>query len=333
MIQLVDKFSRIHDYLRISLTDKCNLKCIYCNPNDEAPKLFHSQILTYDELTRLIRIFVQRLGTKKIRLTGGEPLTRKDVMIFFESLAKLKEENPFQLCITTNGTLLEDKIVRLKNLGLDNLNISLDSLQRERFLQITGKDCLASTLRSIELAESLGFSPLKINTVVMKGINDDEILDFIGFAKDRKINIRFIEFMPFSDNRWSENNFISYDSIKKIILEKYELEEIHHRVQRVAKDFRLVNHKATVSFISSISNHFCGSCNRLRITSSGKLKLCLFTPEQDELDLRKHLRSDSATDDDIVRFINASLDRKEFQHPEVDELLKLEKNNMLAIGG
>lgn len=333
MIQLVDKFERVHDYLRISLTDKCNLKCLYCNPSGEAEKLFQSQILSYDELLRLIKIFVQRLGAKKIRLTGGEPLARRDVMTFFETLAHFKKENPFQLCITTNGTLLEDKIERLKYFGLDKLNISLDSLQRERFLQITGKECLGSVLRSVELAESLGFTPLKINTVVMKGINDDEILDFIGFAKDRKINIRFIEFMPFSDNRWSEDSFISYDEIKNIISGKYQLEEIHHEVQRVAKDYSIINHKATVSFISSISNHFCGSCNRLRITSSGKLKLCLFAPVNEELDLRLLLRTPSVSDDDIVRFINDSLDRKNYQHPEVDELLKLEKNNMLAIGG
>lgn len=333
MIQLVDRFERVHDYLRISLTDKCNLKCLYCNPSGEAEKLFQSQILSYDELLRLIKIFVKRLGAKKIRLTGGEPLARRDVMTFFETLAQFKKVNPFQLCVTTNGTLLEDKIERLKYFGLDKLNISLDSLQRGRFQQITGKDCLSSVLRSIDLAESLGFSPLKINTVVLKGINDDEILDFIGFAKDRKINIRFIEFMPFSNNRWSENSFISYDEVKNIISEKYQLAEIHHPVQRVAKDFSIVNHKATVSFISSISNHFCGSCNRLRITSSGKMKLCLFTPVLDELDLRLLLRTPTISDDEIVRFINDSLDRKKFQHPDVDELLKLEKNNMLAIGG
>lgn len=333
MIQLVDRFERIHDYLRISLTDKCNLKCLYCYPDGELEKLFHNQILTYDELTRLIKIFVSRLGTKKIRLTGGEPLARKDILTFFESLHQFKKENQFQLCITTNGTLLEDKIEQLKFYGLDKINISLDSLQRDRFIKITGKDCLNSVLRSIDLAESLGFSPVKINTVVMKGINDDEVLDFIGFAKDRNLNIRFIEFMPFSDNRWSENSFISYNEIKDRIAAKYELKEIHHNVQRVAKDFKIVNHKATVSFISSISNHFCGSCNRLRITSSGKLKLCLFTPVNEELDLRKLLRDDSVTDDEVVRFINKSLDRKNFQHPEVNELLKLEKNNMLAIGG
>lgn len=333
MIQLVDKFERVHDYLRISLTDKCNLKCLYCNPDGDIQKLLHSQILTYDELTRLIKIFVSRLGTKKIRLTGGEPLARKDILSFFESLYEFKKKNPFQLCVTTNGTLLEDKIEMLKYWGLDKINISLDSLQRNRFEKITGADCLETVLRSIDLAEELNFTPVKINVVVMRGINDDEILDFVEFVKDRDMNIRFIEFMPFSDNRWNESSFISYDEIKNIISEKYDLVQIQHEVQRVAKDFKIKNHKATVSFISSISNHFCGSCNRLRITSSGKLKLCLFTPINEELDLRKLLRSDDFSDDEIVRFINNSLDKKNFQHPDVGELLKLEKNNMLAIGG
>lgn len=333
MIQLVDKFERVHDYLRISLTDKCNLRCLYCNPDGDLEKLLHSQILSYDELTRLIRIFVSRLGTKKIRLTGGEPLARKDIVKFFETLSQFKKENPFQLCVTTNGTLLEDKIEQLKHHGLDKINISLDSLQRERFEKITGQDSLETVLRSVDLAESLGFTPVKTNVVVMRGINDDEVLDFIEFAKDRMINIRFIEFMPFSENKWSENSFISYQELKNIISERYELKELHHEIQRVAKDFKIQNHKATVSFISSISNHFCGSCNRLRITSSGKLKLCLFTPINEELDLRKLLRSPGVSDDEIVRFINNSLDRKNFQHPDVGELLKLEKNNMLAIGG
>lgn len=330
---LIDKFGRVHDYLRISLTDKCNLNCIYCSPVGMTEKLSRNEIFSYDELIRLIRIFVLKLGIKKIRLTGGEPLARKNILTFFEALSQLKIEHPFELCMTTNGTLLENNIETLNQLGLDKLNISLDSLQPEKFVKITGKDNIHSILRAIDKAESIGYSPIKINNVVMRGINDDEVLDFVDYAKDRNMNVRFIEFMPFSNNGWSENAFINYKEIKRLIETKYEIQEVNISKEKVAKDFCVVGHKGTVSFITSISDHFCHSCNRLRITASGNLKLCLFTPTNEEINLKYLLRNPLLNDSDIAEVILESMLDKKYKHDDVSELIQLERNNMLSIGG
>lgn len=332
-MQTKDKFGRTHDYLRISLTDKCNLNCSYCNPVISERELNKEEILSYEELRRLIKIFVVNLSYKKIRLTGGEPLVRKNILTFFESLHKIKSEFPFELCLTTNGTLLEDKIEKLKEFGLDKINISLDSLRPERFYSITGKDNFHSVLRSIDKAESLGFSPVKINTVVMRGVNDDEVIDFVEFAKDRNLNVRFIEFMPFSNNSWNENIFISNGELIKTIETKYKLKKLDKSGEKVAKDFRIFGHKGKVSFISSISDHFCQSCNRLRVTAKGNLKLCLFSQIDSELYLISLLRNSLFSDDAIASRIAVHLHNKKLTHPDIDELISLQNNNMLSIGG
>ncbi len=334
MQTLKDSFSRAHDYLRISLTDKCNLNCIYCNPADSKFKKLHrNEILTYDELLRLINIFTGKLGVTKIRFTGGEPLVRKDVINFFESVNLLKQQYGFEIGLTTNGTLLEDKLYDLKKFGLDKLNISLDSLKPERFKYITGKDNLDSVISSIKKASALGFEPLKINVVVMRFVNDDEIIDFVNLVKDTKMNVRFIEFMPFGNNQWNQNGFISYDEIKNIIEKEYSLTEITSHKNLVAKDYNIQGHTGKVSFISSISNHFCETCNRLRIDAQGKMKLCLFSAGENELSFKELLNDKNYSDDDICGFIENSLQLKKKIHPGIDELLKLEENNMLSIGG
>lgn len=332
-MQTKDKFGRTHNYLRISLTDKCNLNCSYCNPTLSEKALSKDEILNYDELLRLIKIFVVNLSYKKIRLTGGEPLVRKNILTFFESLHKIKNEYPFELCLTTNGNLLEDKIEKLKEFGLDKINISLDSLRTERFYSITGKDNFHSVLRSIDKAESLGFSPVKINTVVMRGVNDDEVIDFVEFAKYRNLNVRFIEFMPFSNNSWNENTFIGNVEILDRIKSKFKLEELDKSGEKVAKDFRIIGHKGRVSFISSISDHFCKTCNRLRVTAKGNLKLCLFSQMDSELSLISLIRNSLFTDEAIASRIAVHLHNKKFSHPDIDELITLQNNNMLSIGG
>ena len=334
MQELTDSFNRIHDYLRISLTDKCNLNCIYCNPADFGfTKLRRNEILSFDELIRLINIFAGKLGIKKIRFTGGEPLVRKNIIEFFKMIYPLKNKFGFTTGLTTNGTLLEDKLETLKDFGLDKLNISLDSLKPDRFKFITGKDNLNSVLRSITKALELGFYPLKINVVIMKNVNDDEIIDFVDLIKNTNLNVRFIEFMPFENNGWSQNSFISYKEIKKIIEDKYHLKEITNIKNLVAKDFSLVGYPGKVSFISSISNHFCDSCNRLRITSSGKMKLCLFSNGENELNFKEILNNKIYSDDDICKMIKSSLQFKHKVHPDIEELINLEENNMLNIGG
>ena len=333
-MNLIDNFGRTHDYVRISLIDKCNLNCIYCNPDNSRTRFdFNKAILSYEELFRLIKILVRDLHMKKIRFTGGEPLVRKNILTFFATLHKIKSEFPFELCLTTNGTLLEDKIEKLKELGLDKINISLDSLQPERFFSITGKDNFHSVLRSIDKAESLGFSPVKINTVVMKGINDDEVIDFVEFAKDRNLNVRFIEFMPFSNNSWDQNIFISNGELIKTIETKYRLEELDLCREKVAKDFRIIGRKGKVSFISSISDHFCKSCNRLRVTANGNLKLCLFSRLDSELSLISLLRNPLFSDEAIASRIVIHLQNKKYMHPDINELISLQNNNMMSIGG
>ncbi len=331
---LTDGYNRVHDYLRISLTDKCNLNCLYCNPADyKVHKLKKNEILTFDELIRLINLFTGRLGFKKIRFTGGEPLARKGIPEFFKSLRALKLKHGFETGLTTNGTLLEDKLPQLKNSGFDKLNISLDSLKRERFKYITGKDKLDDVIKSIRKAVELGFSPLKINVVVLKNVNDDEILDFVEFIKDTEINVRFIEFMPFGNNRWNREFFISSGEIKDIVETKYQLKEISERMNRVAKDYTIAGHPGKVSFISAISDHFCGTCNRLRIDAQGKMKLCLFSSGENELNFKELLNDPYLSDEDICNKISYSIYGKEKSHPGVDELMKLQENNMLSVGG
>ena len=334
MKKLIDRFGRVHTYLRISITDKCNLNCIYCNPADSALRGELSRsILSYEELIRLIKIFVADLGITKIRLTGGEPLVRKNVENLFRMLKEIKDKHPFELGLTTNGILLEDKIDFLKKFGLDKINISLDTLRKERFIAITGADNIDAVFNGINKAEKLGYNPVKINAVIMKGINDDEIPGFIEFVKERNLNIRFIEYMPFTSNGWNERVFISYQEIKSIVEENYSLVEIKNGKHNVAKNFRIKGYTGTVSFVSSISDHFCDGCNRLRLTASGNLKLCLFSSLSSEIKLKDYLRDDKITDEEIAKVISSALQQKELKHPELDELLTMDKNNMLRIGG
>jgi len=333
-LKLIDTHNRIHNYLRISLTDKCNLNCTYCNPSGNGfYGIQNSDLLSNEELLRLIKIFVVDFEFTKIRLTGGEPLARKNILDLFESLGKLKSTNSFELGITTNGTFLFDKLESLKTNGLEKLNISLDTLDRLKYKSITGADKLDEVFASIHKAITLSLFPIKINTVIMKGVNDDEIIELVAFAIEKNLNIRFIEFMPFSSNGWNDDNYISYEEIKKIVEQKYSLIPISSHLSEVAKSYAIKGNGGTVSFISSISNHFCGDCNRLRITADGKLKLCLFSQKENEISLKTLLRSAKYSDADIANVISDSILNKKLKHPEIDELLKLESNNMLQIGG
>lgn len=329
---LKDIYNRNHNYIRISLIDKCNLNCIYCNPNNQ---LFNTQknnsILSYEELIRLITILVRDCEVKKIRFTGGEPLIRKDIIKFFQMLSDVKKVFPFDIGITTNGTLLEDKISSVRLFGVNRLNISLDSLNRNKFIAFTGKDLLDTTLRAINKALQYDFDRVKINAVIIKNINDNELIDFIEQFKHTNLNIRFIEYMPFSGNGWDNSKFISWEEMKSIIEAKYHLQEIESD-GNVAKDYLVADTNLKVSFISSISNHFCDSCNRLRITASGKIKNCLFA-QSEEINLRSMLADYSVSDYEIAKNISDSLKSKWFKHPSADELAKIKYNNMMSIGG
>jgi molybdenum cofactor biosynthesis protein A len=331
-MKLKDNFNRIHDYVRISLIDKCNLNCIYCNPSNSIARFeANKSILTYEELFRLIKILVRDLEVKKIRFTGGEPLIRKDVIKFFEMILSLKNQYDFEIGITTNGTFLLDKLDSLHNFGVERLNISLDTLNKTKFIAITGRDYFDETLTAIQKAVSMKFKSAKVNMVVIKNINDDELNEFVEFFKSYPITLRFIEYMPFTGNHWDDSNFLSWKEMKNRIEEKSSLTEIQSD-GKVSKDYFVDGTNLKVGFISSISDHFCDSCNRLRITAAGQIKNCLFS-NPSELSLKSLLADETIPDEMIVEFIQNSLQSKWLKHPGADELSQLNQNNMMSIGG
>ena len=327
-----DKFGRVHDYARISLIDRCNLNCIYCNPpGAENTSGRNKYLLAPGEISRLAEILVTKLGVRKIRLTGGEPLIRKDFPEILRGFKSLKDRVDFKLGITTNGTGLERNLFLLKESGVDLLNISLDTLKPERFSKITGRNLFSGTMNSIMKALEFDFERVKINTVIMKGINDDELTDFIRFFRDTDVNIRFIEYMPFRDNGWNDNAFMSSREMSDEISSVFTLVKSESE-GKIAEDYKIKDMKCTVSFISPVSNHFCGSCNRLRITSDGKIKSCLFSANS-SLSLKDVLPDMNIPDDEICGYIEESVAEKNYAHPEINELITLSKNNMLSIGG
>lgn len=329
MIPLVDNFGRAHTYLRISVTDRCNLRCRYCMPSEGVELFERREVLTFDEIERLSGIFV-RLGVKKIRITGGEPLVRRDI----ENLCKRLSSLPGleTLALTTNGVLLEEKALALREAGITQVNISLDTLHPERFENITLRNQFNATIRGIETALQVGFPLVKINTVVMKGFNEDELLDFVEFAKALSLNIRFIEYMPFLGNGWSEVRLMPYVEMKTIIEAKHSLVPLKQKetVPGPAKDFRIQGCNASIGFITTMSDHFCGDCNRLRLTADGKLRNCLFSPER--FDLKRLLRS-GAPDEILEDTIRMGIILKWEKHPEADQLVDMQSNVMVAIGG
>jgi molybdenum cofactor biosynthesis protein A len=332
-MELTDNFGRIHNYLRISLTDRCNLNCIYCNPVlQKAEFIGKQEILTFEEIARLINIFAEFFNFKKFRFTGGEPLARKGFVSFISGLKDLKGLYGFKTAITTNGVLLADIINDVFDAGIDNINISLDSLNPKTFKNITGKSELHRVLYSVFRAKELSFDELKINCVVMRGINDTEIIPFADFAVHNDINVRFIEYMPFSNNGWSERTFISAGQIKKIIDSKYSLIESSFNGS-VSKDYFIGGKKGQISFISSISDHFCDKCSRLRITAKGGLRLCLFSEEKQELDLKLLLNNNTINDYEIAEEIMEFVKTKLEKHPDTNELIKMDYNYMLRNGG
>ena len=297
---LTDLFSRSISYLRLSLTDRCNLKCMYCVTEDESAgclsKLQHDELLTYEELLRVVRVAVA-MGITKVRLTGGEPLVRRNVMGFIRELTRI--EGLGDVRITTNGVLLAQHAQELLDAGVTKVNISLDSLLPKRVAEITGADCFDAVWRGIETVLDLGFSPVKLNMVAMRHINDDEILDFARMSQRLPLQMRFIEFMPIgASSRWNADTYISSDEIMARIATLGELIPLEKgRNDGPAKVFRLgADAAGSLGFISPLSHHFCNRCNRLRLTSAGALRSCLLHDE--EVDLRSVLRN-QPTDESI----------------------------------
>lgn len=329
MNQLIDQFNRHHTYLRISVTDRCNLRCTYCMPAEGITPDKRAHLLTYDEIVRLSSIFA-KLGVEKIRITGGEPLVRKnlhELIFLLKNIPGIKT-----LGMTTNGVLFARQLNQLKKAGLDKLNLSLDSLKRERFKLITLRDHHEDVLTSINAAIDAGYAPVKLNTVVIKGFNDDELGNFIELARNRPLNIRFIEYMPFKSNRWNMESFISYTDMIHMIRRKYNLIPVSSETDPggVAKDYRIDGFSGNISFITSMSEHFCDTCNRIRLTADGAIKSCLF--HSSEVSLRDLMR-DNATDDELTELIKKAVVMKPAAHAPVEELIRMDNRTMTEIGG
>ncbi|RWX51029.1 cyclic pyranopterin monophosphate synthase subunit MoaA [Candidatus Electrothrix marina] len=335
--ELKDLFSRTVSYLRLSLTDRCNLKCLYCVPEKDrsqcSPRLDHNDLLSYEELLRVVRVAVS-MGISKLRLTGGEPLVRRDIMHFIDQLAEIDNLNDIR--ITTNGVLLEKFADPLVAAGIRKINISLDTLKPERFERITGVDCFTQVWRGIERAQAVGFFPIKLNTVVMRGINDDELGDFVRMSQETAMQIRFIEFMPIgSSSSWDKKVYMSSDEIMDRIREMGELIPVSKgRADGPATMFRVgQGAKGKIGFISPISHRFCEHCNRLRLTSEGMLRSCLL--DDRETDLRSVLRR-GGSEQDIQQALVAAVRDKPKGH-QMEERLKNQGENchgrMSRIGG
>lgn len=278
MIQ--DTFGRQHTYLRISLTERCNLRCTYCMPSDGIPLSPKSHLMTAQEIYTIAQFFVKE-GVTKIRLTGGEPLVRKDAPEILEKLASL----PVELAISTNAITTNKHIEHFKKLGIRHINVSLDSLIPERFKSITRRDYFDRVYANIfELVEN-GFE-VKLNCVLMKGINEDEIIDFINLSKNHPIHIRFIEFMPFDGNKWNLSKLVSYQEIMTRVdtaFVKADVQRITDRPNDTSKNYKVNGYKGTFAIISTVTNPFCDSCNRIRLTANGRIKNCLFSATETDL--------------------------------------------------
>ena len=299
---LIDSFGRVHRDLRISVTDRCNFRCSYCMPEEGMQWLDRSDLLTFEEIERLARIMVGEFDVDSIRLTGGEPLVRANLDVLVAKLAPLGTD----LAMTTNGSTLRRHAAPLRAAGLARINISLDSLRRDRFFELTRRDELDTVLDGIDVAIEAGFDPVKLNMVVMRGVNDEEIVDFARFGRARGVVVRFIEWMPLdADEGWSNERVVSQREIVERIGEVFPLEPVV-RGTEPAQRFRYVDGLGEIGVIASVTEAFCGDCDRVRLTAEGQFRNCLFAV--DEFDLRALLRSgadDGTIADEIARAVGA----------------------------
>lgn len=325
---LIDSFDRVHNYLRISLTDNCNLRCFYCMPEEDYEFTPHSRLMQPEEIESLAKLFVDN-GVSKIRLTGGEPLVRKDAADIILRLAKL----PVKLTLTTNATRLHDFVDVLEEAKVSSLNISLDTLDPDKFNIITRRDSFKKVMDNINLMIARNFH-VKVNVVVMKGMNDHEINDFVAWTKKVPVHVRFIEFMPFEGNRWTSNQVFTWKEMLDEISRKYSPVALKGDIHDTAKKYSIEGHQGTFAVISTMSSPFCAGCNRMRLTADGKMKNCLFS--QEETDLLTALRKG----DDVLPLIQDSIRSKakelggqftkDFEKIHTEDL---HNRSMISIGG
>ena len=338
---LFDRYGRSHGYLRISVIEKCNLRCRYCMPEEGVPLLARDELLSFEEIERLATLFV-RLGVRKIRMTGGEPLVRRGIDELVARLGRLKQKGLTRLAMTSNALLLRAHLPALRAGGLDAVNLSLDTLRPDRFRAITLRDGCEETIAAIRAAAEAGFDKVKVNAVVMAGVNDDELVDLAReFAREHPIEVRYIEYMPFEGNHWGEGlRMFPAASIRarleeQLVLEPLGLEETAVLYQAREKDGQPF--RGRLGIISSMTEPFCATCNRMRLTADGHFRWCLL--DEGEIDLRASLR-DGATDAELSALIEEGLSRKQPGHAPTDVLLSNQKaagpagaRSMIRIGG
>lgn len=323
---MMDCFDRQIDYVRISVTDRCNLRCKYC-VDGEFPFIPHDEILRYEEIIRFVRICAG-LGVTKIRVTGGEPLSRRGIPFLIKEISGIPGIKDIGL--TTNGVYLGRQMAELKEAGLKRVNISLDTVRKDRFAFITGVDAFDDVLASIKMSVKAGLTPVKINTVIIQGFNDDEILDFAKLARTRPVEVRFIEFMPFgAADLWHDSKIITSEEIEARIRTRYELLPSLDSHRGPARMFDVKGGLGRIGFISPVSTHICGRCNRIRLTSAGAIKPCLFSDE--EYDLKALLRR-GASDDEISAFIRGAVRAKPEKKAEMGQIRKCQRS-LRHIGG
>ena len=321
---LTDTHNRKHDYLRISLTDACNIRCTYCMP-EHAVFAAREHLMRSDEIIELASCFV-RLGVRKIRLTGGEPLVRPDLSAILRGLTLLRPAGLEELTMTTNGIRLHEVIDELENAGMRSVNVSLDTLMPERFREITRRDHFHRVLSNIHLLLDRSFR-VKVNVVVMNGVNDDEVVDFVTMTRDYPLHVRFIEYMPFEGNRWTDRRLISSKELLERVSQFYSVEPLERNAHDTSRAFKVMGFSGTFAFISTMSTPFCGDCNRLRLTADGKMKNCLFS--KGETDLLSALRIGTP----VEALIRENLSGKAAQWGGQDLYGPTQNRPMVSIGG
>ncbi len=329
---LCDPLKRRIDYLRISVTDRCNLACVYCKPRKDMKVLPHNAILAYEEILRIVSVAVP-LGISRIRVTGGEPLARRGIVDFLAALRRF--DGLEDISVTTNGVKLVEMADALVGAGKPRLNISLDSLDAKKFHRITGSDAWEAVWNGINRAEQLGFFPLKINMVPVRGLNDDEVADFAGLTLDRRLHVRYIEFMPIgARDRWSKEVCVPSDEVRAVIEKRFgKLVPLKREVSAgPSANFQVPGARGVIGFISPISRHFCDSCRRLRLTADGKIRPCLLSDT--EIDVKSPLRR-GCDDAELERLLRLSLRIKPEGHHLTAETVQpgCFQRTMSRIGG
>jgi cyclic pyranopterin phosphate synthase len=319
---------RISD-LRVSVTDRCNFRCQYCMPADGLPWLERSEILSFEEIQRLVSLMAE-MGVEDLRLTGGEPLVRREFPRLVSMLSGI--EGLEDISLTTNGYLLERDAQALVEAGINRVNVSIDSLERDRFFQMTRRDSLGRVLAGLDaIAAYPEISPIKVNAVAMKGFSEDEALRFADFARSTTFQVRFIEFMPLDgDHAWTADSVLTGDELRQIIHAVHPLEELPREPHSTARVYRFADGEGEIGFINPVSEPFCADCNRIRLTAEGKLRTCLFS--LNETDLRGLMR-DGASDDELEQAIRDAVWRKELKHHVGEKGFRQPPRTMSAIGG